>query len=214
METLYDSKLLDKEDKLKMLADPTSPEALSIAYAIGRGIDAEIISSAFATAYTGKDGTGTTSFPSGNVIAVGAAGLTLSKILDAKEILDNNDVDEDEPRFIAITGTQLKNLLNTTEIKSADYNTVKALVKGEIDTFCGFKFIRISTSLLETDTNDYRRVIAWAQNGLGLGIARDMVNKIDEIPGKHYATQVYAAIDIGTTRLDEDKVVEIKCTES
>lgn len=212
--TIYDATLIDKEDKLKMLADPTSPEALNIAYALGRKIDDELCASAFGTAYYGQAGASSESFSSNNQVAVAGAGLTISKLLDAKEILDNYDVDEDEPRFIAVTGTQLKDLLNTTEVKSADYNTVKALVKGEIDTFCGFKFIKLSTSILDTDTNSYRRVIAWAKNGLGLGIWRDMTNKIDELPGKHYATQVYAAMDIGTTRLDMDKVVEIKCSEA
>ena len=214
MVTIYDAKLIDKEDKLKMLADPTSEEALSIAYALGRAIDDEIITSAFGTAYTGKAGGTSTTFPAGNVVPVAASGLTLDKILQAKKILDNNNVDENEERYIAITGTQLQDLLKVDEINSADYNNIKALVQGDVDTFCGFKFIRVSTSLLDTDDDDYRRVIAWAKNGLGLGIARDMTNRIDEIPGKHYSTQVYAAMDIGCSRIDEDKVVEIKCSEA
>jgi len=218
MVTVYDATLIDKEDKLKMLADPTSEEALNIAYAIGRKIDEKLATAAFATAYTGKDGTTQVSFPAANVVAVdlggSAEGLTLAKLLRAKKILDDNEVDEQEPRFIAVSATQLEELLNTTEVKSADYNTVKALVKGEINTFCGFNFIRLSSSILPTDSNSYRRVIAWAKNGLGLAIARDMVTRIDPIPSKHYANQVYAAIDVGVTRLDEDKVVEIKCSES
>ena len=212
--TIYDSDLIDKEDKLKMLADPTSPEAISIAYAVGRGIDDEIITSAFGTAYTGKAGGTSETFPAANVVAVAASGLTLDKLLAAKEILDNNDVDEEEPRFITVTGSQLRDLLNTTEVKSADYNTVKALVQGQIDTFCGFKFVKISQDLLDTDANGYRRVICWAKNGLGLGMAKDMVNRLDIMPGKHYATQVYASIDCGATRVDSDKVIEIKCSES
>jgi len=212
--TIYDATLIDKEDKLKMLIDPTSAEAQNIAYALGRKIDDKLCAAAFGTAYYGKAGDSSETFPAANVIAVGAAGLTLAKLLDAKEILDNYDVDEDEPRYIAVTGTQLKDLLNTTEVKSADYNTVRALVQGQVDTFCGFKFIRLSTGVLDTDSSSYRRVIAWAQNGLGLGIWRDMTARLDEIPGKHYAVQVYAAMDIGVTRLDSDKVVEIKCSEA
>lgn len=212
--TIYDATLIDKEDKLKMLADPTSPEAMNIAFALGRKIDTDLCIAAFGTAYTGKTGATSETFPSANVVAVGASGLTLAKLLDAKEILDNNDVDEDEPRFITVTGTQLKDLLNTTEVKSADYNTVKSLVQGQINTFVGFTFIRLSQNVLQTDSNDYRRVVCWAKNGLGLGIWRDMVNKIDEIPAKHYSAQVYSAMDIGVTRLDSDKVIEIKCDES
>lgn len=34
------------------------------------------------------------------------------------------------------------NLLRETEVSSYDFNNVKALVEGKIDTFMGFKFIR------------------------------------------------------------------------
>jgi hypothetical protein len=205
--------LIDKADKLKMLADPTSEYTMNASYALGRAIDDEIITKAFGTAYTGKTGATSTTFPAGNVIAVGASGLSIAKLLDAKELLDNNDVDEDEPRYIAVTGTQLKDLLATTEVKSADYNTVKALVKGELNTFCGFTFIRVSTSLLDTDSDSYRRVIAWARNGLGLAISKDITTQITERADKNYSIQVYATLGLGATRLDEDKVVEIKCQE-
>jgi hypothetical protein len=206
--------LIDKADKLKMLADPTSEYVMNASYALGRAIDDEIITKAFATAYIGKEGAATVSFPSANVVAVGASGLTLAKLLSAKAILDAADVDEEEPRFIAVCAKQLQDLLNTTEVKSADYNTIKALVKGEIDTFVGFKFIRISTSLVDVDSNSYRRVIAWAKNGLGLAIAKDIQTEITQRADKNFATQVYATIGIGASRVDEDKVVEIKCDET
>ena len=211
--TIYDADLIDKEDKLKMLADPTNPTAMSIAMAIGRGMDDEIITAAFGIAYYGKTGSSSETFPSGNVVAVQGSGLSVSKLLEAKTILDNNDVDDTEQRYIAVTGTQITDLLKVDEVTSADYNMVRALVKGEINTFCGFEFVKISTSLLDTDTNSYRRCIAWAKNGLGLGVAKEMVNRIDVIPGKHYATQVYASVDCGSTRVDSDRVTEIKCQE-
>lgn len=212
--TIYDSDLLDKEDKVKMLADPTDPTAMSISMAIGRGIDQEIVDQAFATAYYGKTGSSSETFPAANVVAVQASGLTISKLIEGKTLLDNNDVDEEEPRYIAVSGTQIGDLLKTTEVTSADYNTVKALVNGQINTFCGFEFVKISQDILATDTNDYRRVIAWAKNGLGLGVAQEMTNKIDVIPAKHYAVQVYASVDCGSVRVDSDKVIEIKCQES
>jgi len=215
---IYWADLIDKEDKLKMLADPTSAYVQSATYALGRAIDDEVITRAFGTAYYGKTGTSTVTFglardgSTATSIAAGGAGLTLAKLLSAKEILDNLDVDEDEPRFIAVTGTQLKNLLNTTEVKSSDYNTVKALVQGQIDTFCGFKFIKISISLLDKVASD-RYVIAWAQTGLGLAIGADISTQIDRLPVKHYSTQVYASMSVGATRMDEDRVVRILCQE-
>lgn len=211
---IYWADLIDKEDKLKMLADPTSEFVMNAAYSLGRKVDDLIITAAFDTAYYGKAGGSSETFDTtNNRVAEGGTGLTVAKILSAKEILDNNDVDEEEPRFMVVTGTQIAELLNTTEVKSADYNTVKALAAGQIDTFCGFKFVKVSTSLLDTTGSD-RRVIAFAKNGLGLAMAQDLITTIDRIPEKHNAIQILAQMSVGATRLDMDKVVDILCLES
>jgi hypothetical protein len=208
--------LIDWQDLEKMLTDPKSQYALNAAYALGRKMDARIIAKAFDTAYVGKEGSSTESFPSANVVAVGASGMTLAKLLAAKEILDNNDVDPEEERYVTVCSKQIQDMLKIDEFISADYNTVKALVAGARTpfTFLGFTFVPISSSLLATDSNSYRRVICWAKNGLGLALSSDIMTRADERKDKNYAVQVYAKMSSGATRLDEDKVVEIKCSES
>lgn len=208
--------LIDKADKLKMLADPTSEYSLNAAFALGRSMDDEVITNAFATAYTGKAGGTSTTLPAGNVIAVGASGMTLEKLLSAKEILDTNDVDPMEERYVAVSAKQIQDMLGISEFISADYNTVKMLVAGARTPFAfmGFTFIPISATLLDTDSNDYRRVICWAKNGLGLALSKDITTRVTERDDKNYSTQVYASIGVGSSRLDEDKVVEIKCSEA
>lgn len=208
---VYWSKLVDKEDKLSMLIDPTSGLMEAGAYAIGRKIDDMIISAFSGTAYTGKAGGTSTSFLAANQIAVGAAGLTLAKLITAKELIDSSDVDPDEERFIAVSARQITNLLNTTEVKSVDYNSVKALVEGKIDTFMGFKFVRTQRLSLATTT---RTCLAWAKSGMLLAKRNEMNSKIDQIPTKHYASQLYASISCGATRMEEAKCVEIGCLES
>ena len=205
--------LIDDQDKVRTLIDPTSPYSQATAFAMGRAIDDEIISAAFGTAYTGETGSTSTTFPSGQQVGVGspAAGLTIAKLVEANQLLDEANVDTTLPRYVAVAPEQLADLLNITTVTSSDYNTVKALVQGEIDTFLGFKFI-VSTRLSsETGTN--RRVIAWAEDGLLLSIGKDITAKIDERADKGYATQVYYAMSIGATRMEEEKVVEIKCRE-
>ena len=205
--------LIDDQDKVRTLIDPTSPYSQATAFAMGRAIDDEIISAAFGTAYTGETGSTSTTFPSGQQVGVGspAAGLTIAKLVEAKQLLDEANVDTTLPRYVAVAPEQLADLLNITTVTSSDYNTVKALVQGEIDTFLGFKFI-VSTRLSsETGTN--RRVIAWAEDGLLLSIGKDITAKIDERADKGYATQVYYCMSIGATRMEEEKVVEIKCRE-
>lgn len=213
--TMYDSvhnTLLDKKDKLKMLIDPTSRYIQEAAFALGRKMDDRIITAFDATAYTGKDGTSTVAFTAGNIIASSSAGLTLAKLLSAKEILDGNDADPDEERFVACSAKQITNLLNTTEIKNTDYNTVAALAAGKIDTFLGFKFIR--TQRLGLNASSERKCLAWVKSGLGLAIAQDIMTRVDELPTKNYSTQSYANLSMGASRLQEELCVRMDCTES
>lgn len=204
--------MIDDQDKLRMLIDPTSPYAINGAYSLGRAMDSLIISAALGTSLTGENGSTSTVFDSNNTIAVGATGLTVAKLRTARRLLLAAEVDvASDPLFIAVTAKQMDNLLGTTEVTSSDYNTVKALVSGNVDTFLGFKFIH--TELLTLDGSSDRRVIAWAKSGMHLGIWNDINTKVSERADKSYATQVYVKGTFGATRTEEGKVVEIICDE-
>jgi hypothetical protein len=218
--SMYDyewADLIDKEDKLKMLLDPQSDYAINAAWALGRSIDDAIIECFSNTAYTGKAGGTSQNFPAANIVTGGATRLTLAKLLDAKAILDNADCDPSEERFIAVTGTQLTDLLNISEIKDADFNTVRALVRGEVDTFLGFKFIicnRVSFPYgLTSVAANYRSVPVWLRSGVCLAMGKDINTQITQRADKSYSTQVYASMSIGATRMEEAKIVQILCTE-
>lgn len=212
--------LLDTLDKVKMLGDPTSQYMMAGVMALGRKIDDLIIAAAFGDAATGETGATTVTFPAAQQVAVnswsygtgtGNSGLTISKLIEAKTLLLSNEVDTDEPLYIVASAKQLGNLLSTTEATSADYNGVKALVKGEMNTFMGFEFIR--SQRLPVDANSYRRVLAYAKSGIGLAIGADIITKIDQRPDKNYSWQVYAEMSMGASRIEEVKVVEIKAAE-
>ncbi len=214
--TMFDydfARLVDDADKLKTIINPTSSLVVNGAWAIGRAKDDEIIAAALGTAYTGKAGGTSTSFDTANnQIAHGSVGLTISKILQAKDIIEGNDVDDDEPRFLVCSSQQInQDLLNTTEVKSIDYNTVKALAEGRVNTFAGFKFLR--TQRLDK-SGTTRSCLAYVKSALGLAIAQEMKTRVTERADKRYATQVYLSVGIGSSRLDEEKIVEVQCTES
>lgn len=203
--------LIDDQDKVRLLVDPTSTYARAAAAAMSRAMDDVIIAAAFGTSLTGKDGTTSTPFDGNNSIAVGATGLTLAKLIQAKEILDSNSVDPSIPRYIAVSPKQITNLLDDPEVTSSDFNTVRALVKGELDTYVGFKFI--TTNRLPVDGSNDRRVFAWAMDGIKLAVGKEPSARIDERADKSYATQVYYCMSVGATRMEEAKVVEIICDE-
>lgn len=203
--------LIDDQDKIRMLIDPTSAYARAAAAAMGRAIDDEIIAAATGTAYTGETGSTSTALPAAQQIANGGTDLTVAKLREAKKILDLSDVDPSIPRYIAVGPDQIENLLSDTNVTSADFNTVKALVQGEVTAFMGFNFIM--TNRLAKSGN-IRSCFAWAEDGLALAIGKDVNARIDERADKGYATQVYYCMSIGSTRMEEDKVVQIDCDES
>jgi hypothetical protein len=194
-----------------MLIDPTSTYAQAAASAMGRAMDDEIIAAATGTAFTGETGSTSTTLPAGQQIAHGSADLTLAKLITAKKTLDLASVDPSIPRYIAVGPNQIEALLNNTTVTSSDFNTVKALVQGEIDTFLGFKFIVTNRLAL---ASNIRTCFAWAEDGLALGIGKDVTARIDERADKGYATQVYYCMSIAATRMEEEKVVSIACDES
>ena len=203
--------LIDDQDKVRMLIDPTSSYAMAAAAAMGRAMDDVIISAALGTAFTGETGSTSTAFSSDNQIANGSADMSVAKLIQAKKILDLADVDPSIPRYIAVGPNQIEALLNTTSVTSSDFNTVKALVQGEVDTFMGFKFI--VTNRLSLASN-IRSCFAWAEDGIALGIGKDVSARIDERADKGYATQVYYCMSVGATRMEESKIVQIDCDES
>ena len=203
--------LIDDADKVRMLIDPTSTYARAAAAAMGRAMDDAIIEAATGTSKTGKSGGTSTTLPSGQQIASGSADLTLAKLIQAKKILDSNSVDPSIPRHIAVSPDQIEALLNTTTVTSSDFNTVKALVQGEINTFLGFQF-HVSNRLAKSG-ND-RTCFAWAQDGIKLAVGKDVTSRIDERADKSYSTQVYYCASFGATRMEEEKVVQIICDES
>jgi hypothetical protein len=207
--------LVDEMDKIKMLGDPTSAYVGLGVAALNRAKDDAILAAARGTV---RLGTGTLALPAAQKIAEGGTGLTLAKLLSAKEILDAAEIDDEAQadgqgnplRVIAVSAKQITNMLNTTEIKSADYNTVKALAMGQIDTFMGFKFVR-TERLAKSGTTRY--VTAWAKGCVAYGSGMEPFTSIDPLPGKNYSVQVYARESIGAARVEDAGVVEIGCFE-
>jgi hypothetical protein len=203
--------LIDDSDKVRLLISPQSEYAKAGAYAMGRTMDDVIIAAATGNAFGGVSGGSTIALPAGQKIAHGSTGLTIAKLISAKEKLDAANVDPDEARVLVCSAKQISDLLGTTQITSADFNSVKALVQGDIDTFMGFRFIR--SERLGLDSNSNRQVLAFTNTSIGLALGKDIQTKISERADKNYSTQVYLCMTIGATRVEDEKVIEIACTE-
>jgi len=210
--------LIDREDQIRMLIDPAGPYAEQAAYALGRAMDDEIIAAADGTAFTGVDGSTSTAFTTANIVDVQVGGsssdvgLNVAKLRGAKEILDASDIDPEIERYMIVNAKQLKNLLAETAVTSSDFNSVKALVQGEVDTFLGFNFIR--TQRIGTDSNADDKVLFYAKPGILLALGAEPTVRISERDDKNYAQQVFASMSIGATRMQEELVGFIECDPS
>ena len=204
--------LIDKQDQVRTLIDPTSSYAQAAAFALGRSMDDEIISAISGTAFSGETGSTSVVFPSAQKITEsGTDGLTIAKLRSAKEKFDSASVDPSIPRYIVVGPKQISDLLGTTQVTSSDFNTVKALANGEINSFLGFNFI---TSNRLSIASNKRLCLAFAMDGIKLALGQDIMTRIDERSDKGYATQVYVCMTMGATRLEEEKVVTIESHEA
>jgi len=193
--------LVDEEDQIKMLISPKSEYAKAAAYAMNRQYDRLIIEAATGNA---TDGEGTpVPFDSGMTIGAGGGGLTLDLILEAKEKLDANEVDSAN-RYMVLNSAAMSDLLGTTEVSSSDFNTVRALVRGEVSTWLGFSIVH--TELVAETT---AQVLCYHKSAIRLGVGRDIITRVDKRIDVSYADQVYAAFTAAATRVEEEKVVQI-----
>ena len=208
--------LIDDLDKVRMLVDPTSSYAKAAAAAMNRSIDDVIIAAIGGQAQTGVSGGTNQLLPSSSKFSTAnqTDGLTLAKLLAAKHFMDSGDVDPSIKRYIVCGAKQIQDLLNTTEIKSSDFNTVKALAQGDINSFLGFEFIMSNRLDMDATNTDDRLCFAFTQDAVKLAIGSDVKAKISERDDKSYATQVYYSMALGATRMEETKVFQIPCHEA
>lgn len=225
--------LIDKADKIRMLNDPASEYVLAAMWAMGRSMDDEIIAASIGSAYSGQKGLTAVVLPDTQKYAAndGASfsNLNVRTLRAVKRMMDQKEIDPSEPRYLVCQALQIEALLGQTEVSSSDYNTVKALVQGEINTYMGFEFIRLerlgttasvtasaTTGVVGSGTtlSNSRNCFAFSKMGLLLALGQDIVSKISERDDKSYSMQAYVSMGVGATRMEEEKVVEIHCKES
>lgn len=203
--------LLDKDDALNLgqLVLPTSDLVRSHSNAYNRDSDDIVWQAAIDPVMTGELGATSFALPASQTIAAGGTGLTLAKLLAANELLEDAELEDAAPRVMVVSPKQLTNLLNTTEVKNADYNTVKALASGTVDTFMGFKFIK-STRLRKVGTT--RSCVMWVKGAIKRTKGA-MSSDVSIRKDLSMSTQIYSSWHLGATRVYDEGVVVVECTE-
>lgn len=187
--------------------DETQELAYTIASALGRRKDQTIIDAMVnAGAYAGTVPT-----------ATGGAdtNLNVDKLREAKYYLDDKGVPS-EGRSIAVSASNLQALLGETQATSADYNSVRALVQGEIDTFMGFKFYVIETrdeGGLPVAAGDVRSCFAWHKDAVGCAVGKDISSGADWVTHKK-SWLAHGEFKGNSVARDTDGIVKILCDET
>jgi hypothetical protein len=177
--------------------------------AIGRRMDQVIIDALIAASSTGTvantiQNDGTTG---------SATDLNVGKLRAAKKILDAKNVPM-EGRTIVLHANNLSALLGLTSVTSSDFNTVKALVTGEVDTFLGFKFVTIGDrdeGGLPKASAD-RTVFAFHRDSVGMAIGLNQTSRVDYIAEKT-SFLVASMFSAGSVAIDSEGIVKITCAE-
>lgn len=193
-------------DQAEVNFDEKSAIARSIAKAMGRRKDQLVIDALDASTPTATVG-----------VAVGGAdsGLNVAKIRAAGEALDNNGVDPEGRYLIANTRSKWT-LLAETETTSSDYNTVKALAQGDINTFAGFTYIWIPDNAeggITEGAGDVYDGYAFQSGAVGLAIGIDFKTEINYIAQKT-SWLCNGLMKAGSVAIDETGIVKVQCDET
>ena len=140
--------------------------------------------------------------------------MNVAKLREAKKLLDKNNVPP-EGRHIIIHANNLASLLAETSVTSSDFNTVKALVAGEINTFLGFTFHVLgdrSEGGLILATND-RTCFAFHKDAIGYAEGIAPRTEINYIPEKT-SFLVNSVFSAGAVAIDDEGIVKITAREA
>lgn len=221
----YGRDFVDEFDKLKILNDPTNPMTQAYAAAMARLQDSVAVEAALGTAYTGEEGTTAVPLPTAQKIAAGGTGFTLAKLQEAvRKLKQRSAVMPGDEIHVFWTSRQEEAFINTSEVKSSDFNNAKVLVDGALNSFYGCRFHRIE-DIYYADSTDAtaerilpkvsttRSCVAWVKSGMRFGTWKAPNGRVDWLAERD-AWQVSARLSIGATRMEEVKVVQIDVVES
>jgi hypothetical protein len=188
----------------KVNFDERSELVKVIAAAIGRRQDQLIVDALVASSTS-------------NTVAKSVGGantnMNLDKLIAAKKALDAKNVPMDN-RHIVIHANNLAGMLGETKVTSSDFNTVKALVQGEINTFLGFTFHVVGDrdeGGLPLSSGD-RKVYAFHRDAVGMAEGIAPKTEINYIPEKT-SFLVASMFSAGAVAIDAEGIVEITCDE-
>ena len=237
--TLKDSDwgdLIDRLDRVRLLINPDDAYVRIAVAALNRKKDDIFIAAAFGVARSGEDGEINVTLPDAQKLPSTDAAGTAFATLNVKTLrkcmrkFDEAEIEDDDIRYFVFNGAQKEALLGETEITSSDFNSVRALVQGEINTFLGFTFIRSErlpvTAVINTSADFANnsvtgggdtipagsdRLLAYTEMAMISATGLDLFVDVGPRRDKKMSTQVFVQQSVGAVRMEEERVIEVQC---
>ena len=229
---------VDKEDDIALHTDPTSDYIKALAKGVIRKENEVVTDAFFANVMAGKnpgDDTATltdslyvysTRITTGgrtlahdvqsNYTAGGVStGLTIEKLILARQALEELENDPDAMFNIACAPKQGSDLLREAETQSIDTNMIKSLVGGVVNEYMGFRFVKTnriaigSSNDVDADTSVYELPVFTKETMLFARHESPIFN-VDWLPRKQI-WQISARCGMNAIRMDECKIIKIEC---
>jgi len=163
-------------DAAEVNFDEKSELAKTIAMALTRREDQIIINAMNAVTFVADS----TNANQGSTVAAGGQ-FNVQAMRTASKVMNARGVPQDG-RYIAHTAADLESLLGEEEVTSSDYNTVKALVNGELDTFVGFKLVLIEDR--DEGGLPANTLFAYHKAAVGYAVGMEPKTSVDWVPEK------------------------------
>jgi len=241
--------MFDSGNDLNTLLKPSSFQVKDAVWALGRQYDRTIIKALTAKVRMGRTGEREVAYDVlNNVVPVSVAlmvgtnipsnsagaaaltgehlikaaktgGLTVAKLMKARELLRRNAYSSRDKLYFVCTSDQISSLLHDSKLTSIDYNSVRALVSGEVDTYLGFKFIisDLLPLIIPSDfANGYsiRDCYAFSENSMVFARVKGAFKgNADRLPANMDNILVKAIDSIGAVRMEDTSVVTVKVLE-
>ncbi len=152
-----------------------------------------------------------------NVVTSGSASnsnLNVGKIIAAKKALDSKNVPPTDRHFV-IHANNLAGLLGDERAISSDFQTLQALVQGNINTMMGFQFHIVGDrdeGGLPKSGND-RTGFAFHRSAIGVAVGIAPKTEINYVPTRT-SFLVTAMLSMGSVAIDTDGIVDVVMDES
>jgi hypothetical protein len=204
------SEYSDIFNQQKVNFDERRELAQVVGNAIGRRQD-QVIIDALSSASAGSTVANT-------VVTTGSASasdLNVGKILSAKKALDAKNVPPTD-RHLIIHANNLSALLGDERAVSGDYQNLRALVAGQINTFLGFTVHMIGDrdeGGLAIDGSSDRICYAFHKMSVACAVGIAPKTEVNYIPEKT-SFLVTSMLSMGASVIDTDGLVDVTCRES